>query len=163
MTKWSLARLIEKHKVPIEEPIISSFVEAQTYPVASAILDHASSVPLYHWSSVTPSFNWPSLEEANNLPELGFFGQKGFGTQAQEYGNVNAKLAFYRNMKWTRGLQTVNAKQKNQELHIHKDEQRFHERFKEEGFMQKAWRVPQRAKRKTIHNQKMCSHATLLA
>ncbi|CAJ1837708.1 unnamed protein product [Sphenostylis stenocarpa] len=44
-----------------------------------------------------------------------------------------------------------------------KDEQRFHESFKEEGFMQKAWRVPQRAKRKTVHNQKMCSHASLLA
>jgi len=48
-------------------------------------------------------------------------------------------------------------------LHRHKDEQRFHESFKEEGFMQKAWRVPQRAKGKTIHNQKVCSHATLLA
>ncbi|KAK7353457.1 hypothetical protein VNO80_18904 [Phaseolus coccineus] len=55
----------------------SSFVEAQPYPVASAILDHASSVPPYHCSSVTPSSDWPSLEEANNLPELGFSGQKG--------------------------------------------------------------------------------------
>ncbi|KAK7333047.1 hypothetical protein VNO80_29807 [Phaseolus coccineus] len=55
----------------------SSFVEAQSYPMASAILDHASSVPPNQWSSMTPSSDWPSLEEANNLPELGFFGQKG--------------------------------------------------------------------------------------
>jgi len=60
-------------------------------------------------------------------------------------------------------LYTTNCKLTKKGASIHKDEQRFHERFKEEGFMQKAWRVPQRAKRKTIHNQKMCSHATLLA
>ncbi|KAK7295602.1 hypothetical protein RJT34_18513 [Clitoria ternatea] len=49
--------------------------------------------------------------------------------------------------------------------HTHKDEQRIHAShfFKEEGFMQKAWRIPQRAERKTIHYQKMCSHASLLA
>ncbi|QCE15458.1 hypothetical protein DEO72_LG11g2469 [Vigna unguiculata] len=55
----------------------SSLVEAQPYPVSSAIHDHASSVPPYHWSSVTSPSDWPSLEEANNFPELGFSGQKG--------------------------------------------------------------------------------------
>ncbi|XP_047178993.1 flocculation protein FLO11 [Vigna umbellata] len=55
----------------------SSLVEAQPYHVPSAIHDHSSLVPLYHWSSLTSPSDWPSLEEANNLSELGFSGQKG--------------------------------------------------------------------------------------
>jgi len=30
----------------------------------------------------------------------------------KEYENVNEEIGFYRNMEWTIGLQTVNAKQK---------------------------------------------------
>lgn len=56
----------------------SSLVEAQPYPVPSAIHDHPSSVRSYHWSPVTSPSDWPSLEEANKLSELGFSGQKGF-------------------------------------------------------------------------------------
>jgi len=56
----------------------TSLVEPQPYPISSPIHDHhASSVPPYHWSSVTPSSGWPSLKEADHLTELGFSGQKG--------------------------------------------------------------------------------------
>lgn len=61
---------------------------------------------------------------------------------------------------------TTKCKQNKERKKVGIDEKWFqYERwfFKEESIMQKTWRVSQRTKRKIIHNQKMCSHASLLA
>lgn len=59
-------------------------------------------------------------------------------------------------------LQSVN-RTKKKKVGIDEKWFQYESFFKEESIMQKTWRVSQRTKRKTIHNQKMCSHASLLA